>query len=61
MSDVSQLRIMNQVGQLIMQKSYAVSEESDMIDLTSQTNGIYYMEFTDTNGIRKTEKIIIQH
>lgn len=60
MNEISQLKILNQIGQLIIEKSYFEPTDSDIIDLTSQMSGTYFMEFTDINGIKKTEKFVIQ-
>lgn len=61
MDQVSQLRIINQVGQLVFEKSYAIREENDIIDISSQKNGIYFIEVTKANGLRKIEKLLLRH
>jgi len=61
MDQVSQLRIINQVGQLVFEKSYAIHEENDIIDISSQKNGIYFIEVTKANGLRKIEKLLLRH
>ena len=61
MQNVSKIRVINEVGQLIFDKSYDGNEAQDLLDLTTARNGIYFVEFTDKVGARLVEKLIIQN
>ncbi len=61
LQNVSKIRVINEVGQLIFDKSYDGNEAQDLLDLTTARNGIYFVEFTDKVGARMVEKLIIQN
>ena len=61
MNQVTQLRIFNQVGQLILEKEHILHDEFDFIDLRSQLKGIYFIEIIQAGGSRKVEKLLLQH
>jgi hypothetical protein len=61
MNQVNQIKILNQIGQVVFNLSNIQPYEDPIIDLTSHKNGIYFMELSYPNGTIKVEKLLVRH
>jgi hypothetical protein len=61
MNQVNQIKILNQIGQVVFNLSNIQPYEDPIIDLTSHKNGIYFMELSYPNGTIKVEKLLVKH
>lgn len=53
-----QITVSNVMGQMLLTES--VHGESSTLDLSSFSAGIYFLQFTDTNGSVSTQKILLE-
>jgi hypothetical protein len=60
MVQISQVRILNQLGQSILEKVYGTKIENETLDITNQKNGVYFIEFSYQNGFKKIEKLLLK-
>ena len=53
------LRLINRAGQVVFDQKYAAANNRIQLSLSNYTDGSYFVEVTNSNGLRKINKVMI--